>query len=106
MLRHRVWQVPLCPPLAHTQDVSVFAMQSSSELPTSSNASFEVSCSARGELHLPGFCLEHTFPAFDWSTHSKRFFLPPRGEERPDVLCYPALSTLVPLFSFQLLVAL
>lgn len=35
VLRHRVWQVPLCPPLAHTQDVSVFAMQSSSELPTS-----------------------------------------------------------------------
>lgn len=35
VLRHRVWQVPLCPPLAHTWDVSVFAMQSSSELPTS-----------------------------------------------------------------------
>lgn len=70
------------------------------------NASFEVSCSARGELHLPGFCFEHTFAAFAWSTHSKWFFLPPQGEERPDVLCSPTLSTLVPLVSFQLLVAL
>lgn len=72
-LRHRVWQVPLCAPLAHTW--------MSLSLPCSLPRSFLhpkmpplSELLGQGELHLPGFCLEHTFPAFAWSTHSKCFF--------------------------------